>query len=386
MRHKIAIFFTLLMSSGATMAQSDAMQQVEMKGSKGSALTGEVLATFEQPWAMTFLPDGHSLVTEKAGGLWLLDEDQQKRFEVSNVPEVTARGQGGLGDVIIHPDFASNNTVYVSYVERDPEDDAYSGAVIERATLSITGNGASLSDRKIIWRQSPKITGNGHYSHRMVFSPDGYLFITSGERQKFTPSQNMAMNLGKILRLNDDGSVPKDNPFYDNGGVTAQIWTLGHRNPLGIDFDAQGNLWAHEMGPRHGDELNIIERARNYGYPMVSQGDHYSGVKIPNHEDYPIFKAPELAWVPAISPAGFIIYQGDLHSGWTGNGFIGGLSSKALIRVTYGKNEKGEWDVQEAERYEWGERVREVEQDDAGNIYVLEDGDSGRLIKVHKSG
>lgn len=386
MRHKIAIFFTLLMSSGATMAQSDAMQQVEMKGSKGSALTGEVLATFEQPWAMTFLPDGHSLVTEKTGGLWLLDEDQQKRFEVSNVPEVTARGQGGLGDVIIHPDFASNNTIYVSYVERDPEDDAYSGAVIERATLSITGNGASLSDRKIIWRQSPKITGNGHYSHRMVFSPDGYLFITSGERQKFTPSQNMAMNLGKILRLNDDGSVPKDNPFYDNGGVTAQIWTLGHRNPLGIDFDAQGNLWAHEMGPRHGDELNIIERARNYGYPMVSQGDHYSGVKIPNHEDYPIFKAPELAWVPAISPAGFIIYQGDLHSGWTGNGFIGGLSSKALIRVTYGKNEKGEWDVQEAERYEWGERVREVEQDDAGNIYVLEDGDSGRLIKVHKSG
>ncbi len=284
------------------------------------------------------------------------------------------------------PDFASNNTVYVSYVERDPEDDAYSGAVIERATLSITNNGASLSDREIIWRQSPKITGNGHYSHRMVFSPDGYLFITSGELQKFTPSQNMAMNLGKILRLNEDGSVPQDNPFYDNGGVTAQIWTLGHRNPLGIDFDAQGNLWAHEMGPRHGDELNIIERARNYGYPMVSQVDHYSGVKIPNHEDYPIFKAPELAWVPAISPPGFIIYQGDLHSGWTGNGFIGGLSSKALIRVTYGKNEKDEWDVQEAERYEWGERVREVEQDSEGNIYVLEDGDSGRLIKVHKSG
>ena len=385
MRHRIALFFALLLTSGATMAQSGAMQQVEMKGSKGSALTGEVLATFEQPWAMTFLPDGHSLVTEKTGGLWLLDENQQKRFKVSNVPEVTARGQGGLGDIIIHPDFTSNNIIYVSYVERDPKDDAYSGAVIERATLTVTGSSASLSDREIIWRQSPKITGNGHYSHRMVFSPDGYLFITSGERQKFTPSQNMAMNLGKILRLNDDGSVLEDNPFYDNGGVTAQIWTLGHRNPLGIDFDAQGNLWAHEMGPRHGDELNIIERARNYGYPMVSQGDHYSGVKIPNHEDYPVFKAPQLAWVPAISPAGFTIYKGDLHSDWTGNGFIGGLSSKALVRVTFGKNEKGEWDVQEAERYEWGERVREVEQDDKGNIYVLEDGDSGRLIKVHKA-
>jgi len=385
MRHKIVFIITLIATSLGAFAQTGSSEQVQMKGSGGTSLVGNVMASFDQPWAMAFLPDGHSLVTEKAGKMWLLDENQQKRFSVTNVPDVTARGQGGLGDVITHPEFATNNTIYVSYIERDPQDDAYSGAVIERAKLNISDSGASLSERELIWRQSPKMTGNGHYSHRMAFSPDGYLFITSGERQKFTPAQNMAMNLGKILRLNADGSAPKDNPFYGNGSVTQQIWTLGHRNPLGIDFDEQGNLWAHEMGPQNGDELNSIERGRNYGYPMVSQGDHYSGVKIPNHEDYPVFKAPELAWVPAISPAGFIIYKGELYSDWTGNGFIGGLSSKALVRVVFNQDDECEWNVEEAERYEWGKRVREVEQDDKGNIYVLEDKEGGRLIKLEQS-
>jgi glucose/arabinose dehydrogenase len=379
---KAALLVTLFTTSFFTFAQSDSPEQIEMNGSNGSTVMGSIQATFDSPWAMTFLPDGHSLVTEKAGALWLLDENQQKRFEVSNVPSVTARGQGGLGDVIVHPDFASNSTIYISYIERDEKDDAFSGAVIERATLSVTDSGARLSDRELIWRQSPKMTGNGHYSHRMAFSPGGHLFITSGERQKFTPAQNMAMNLGKVVRLNEDGSVPQDNPFYGQGSVTEQIWTLGHRNPLGIDFDEQGNLWVHEMGPRHGDELNIIEKGRNYGYPTVSQGDHYSGVKIPNHEDIPVFKSPELAWVPAISPAGFIIYKGDKFSDWEGNGFIGGLSSKALVRVAFNKDDKGKWKVEEAERYEWGKRVREVEQDSMGNIYVLEDKEGGRLIKL----
>ncbi|MCZ8529064.1 PQQ-dependent sugar dehydrogenase [Alteromonas sp. PRIM-21] len=382
MSRNAALLVMLFATSFFTFAQPNLSKQIDMKGSNGSSVKGSVQATFESPWAMTFLPDGHSLVTEKAGTLWLLDENQQKRFSVSNVPNVTARGQGGLGDVIIHPDFASNNTIYISYIERDEKDDAFSGAVIERATLSVSDNGAKLSDRTLIWRQSPKVTGNGHYSHRMAFSPDGYLFITSGERQKFTPAQNMAMNLGKVVRLNEDGSVPEDNPFYGQGSVTEQIWTLGHRNPLGIDFDEQGNLWVHEMGPRHGDELNLIEKARNYGYPTVSQGDHYSGVKIPNHEDIPIFKSPELAWVPAISPAGFIIYKGDKFSDWKGNGFIGGLSSKALVRVAFNKDDEGKWKVEEAERYEWGKRVREVEQDSMGNIYVLEDKEGGRLIKL----
>ena len=383
-RQKITLLITMLATSFVALAQSDLPVKVEMKGSKGTIIVGEAIASFNNPWAMAFLPDGHSLVTEKAGTLWLLDKSQQKRFAVTGTPDVTARGQGGLGDVIVHPDFKTNSTIYISYIERDPKDDPYSGAVIERATLTISDSGANLSDRELIWHQSPKVTGNGHYSHRMVISPDGYLFITSGDRQKFTPAQNMAMNLGKILRLNADGSVPQDNPFYGNGSVTEQIWTLGHRNPLGIDFDEQGNLWSHEMGPRHGDELNIIEKARNYGYPIVSQGDHYSGVKIPNHEEFPIYKAPENAWVPAISPAGFIIYKGDLHKDWKGNGFIGGLSSEALVRVTFSQDGQ-KWSVEEAERYEWGKRVREVEQDDMGNIYVLEDKEGGRLIKLQPS-
>jgi glucose/arabinose dehydrogenase len=383
-RQKITLLITMLATSFVALAQSDLPVKVEMKGSKGTIIDGEAIASFNNPWAMAFLPDGHSLVTEKAGTLWLLDKNQQKRFAVTGTPDVTARGQGGLGDVIVHPDFKTNSTIYISYIERDPKDDAYSGAVIERATLTISDSGANLSDRELIWHQSPKVTGNGHYSHRMVISPDGYLFITSGDRQKFTPAQNMAMNLGKILRLNADGSVPQDNPFYGNGSVTEQIWTLGHRNPLGIDFDEQGNLWSHEMGPRHGDELNVIEKARNYGYPIVSQGDHYSGVKIPNHEEFPIYKAPVNAWVPAISPAGFIIYKGDLHKDWKGNGFIGGLSSEALVRVTFSQDGQ-KWSVEEAERYEWGKRVREVEQDDMGNIYVLEDKEGGRLIKLQPS-
>ncbi|AMJ87739.1 MULTISPECIES: PQQ-dependent sugar dehydrogenase [Alteromonas] len=383
-RQKITLLITMLATSFVALAQSDLPVKVEMKGSKGTIIVGEAIASFNNPWAMAFLPDGHSLVTEKAGTLWLLDKSQQKRFAVTGTPDVTARGQGGLGDVIVHPDFKTNSTIYISYIERDPKDDPYSGAVIERATLTISDSGANLSDRELIWHQSPKVTGNGHYSHRMVISPDGYLFITSGDRQKFTPAQNMAMNLGKILRLNADGSVPQDNPFYGNGSVTEQIWTLGHRNPLGIDFDEQGNLWSHEMGPRHGDELNVIEKARNYGYPIVSQGDHYSGVKIPNHEEFPIYKAPVNAWVPAISPAGFIIYKGDLHKDWKGNGFIGGLSSEALVRVTFSQDGQ-KWSVEEAERYEWGKRVREVEQDDMGNIYVLEDKEGGRLIKLQPS-
>ena len=380
-RQKLNLLFTILTTSFVASAQSELPTQIDMKGSKGTTLVGEAITSFENPWAMAFLPDGHSLVTEKAGTLWLLDKNQQKRFAVTGTPNVKARGQGGLGDVIVHPDFKTNSTIYISYIERDPKDDAYSGAVIERATLNVSDSGASLAGRELIWHQSPKVTGNGHYSHRMAFSPDGYLFITSGDRQKFTPAQNMAMNLGKILRLNADGSVPQDNPFYGNGSVTEQIWTLGHRNPLGIDFDEQGNLWSHEMGPRHGDELNVIEKARNYGYPVVSQGDHYSGVKIPNHEDYPIYKAPENAWVPAISPAGFIIYKGDMYKDWKGNGFIGGLSSEALVRVTFSQDGQ-KWNVEEAERYEWGKRVREVEQDNKGNIYVLEDKEGGRLIKL----
>jgi glucose/arabinose dehydrogenase len=377
------IRFSLAGLLAAAPTLSMAQDKVVMQGTDNTTIYGEVLATFTMPWAMALLPNGQGLVTERTGALWLIDESGKKQFQVSNVPSVDARGQGGLGDIIVHPDFADNGVVFLSYVERDPKDDEFSGALVERATLTITANSATLNQREVVWTQTPKTTGNGHYGHRLAVSPDGYLFITSGERQKFTPAQNMAMNLGKVVRINQDGSVPKDNPFYGNGEVTNQIWTLGHRNPLGIDFDAKGKLWVHEMGPRHGDELNLIERGRNYGYPVVSQGDHYSGVTIPNHEEIPLYYSPIADWVPAISPAGFIIYKGEKFADWTGNGFIGSLSAQALVRVSFFTNDsRPTLDAKEAARYEWGSRVREIEQSAGGDIYVLEDGSSGRLLKL----
>jgi glucose/arabinose dehydrogenase len=221
------------------------------------------------------------------------------------------------------------------------------------------------------------VTDDGHYGHRMAFDVDGYLFISSGERQKFVPAQQMNGNLGKIVRLRGDGSVPEDNPFYDQGDVTAQIWSLGHRNPLGLAFDAQGRLWNTEMGPRHGDELNLVVRGANYGYPVVSEGDHYSGEEIPDHDTHPEFEAPKVAWVPTIAPAGLIFYSGEMFPRWQGSALIPGLASAAIIRVEIdGDN------AREADRYVMGNRIREVEQGPDGAVWVLEDRDGGRLLKL----
>jgi len=370
----------------------------DIVSTNGTAIKGTALETFSNPWAMTFLPDGRALVTEKGGNIWLVGTDGRKLGEISGAPRVSARGQGGLGDVILHPDFATNGVVYLSFVERDPGDDSLSGAAVQRATLTLAQNGGSLGGGEIIWRQVPKVTGNGHYGHRMAFSPDGYLFITSGERQKFTPAQNMAMNLGKVVRLTDSGDVPADNPFVGQGGITEEIWSLGHRNPLGIDFDASGQLWVHEMGPRHGDELNRIVRAENYGYPEVSEGSHYSGEPIPSHATNPAFENPAKAWVPAISPAGFEIYDGSDFPAWNGDGLIGGLSSRAVIRVSFemaatdntgaaaGQIDTKETIAREAERYSWGVRIREIEQGPNGEVFVLEDGSNGRLVRLEPAG
>ena len=191
----------------------------------------------------------------------------------------------------------------------------------------------------------------------------------------------MKANLGKLIRLEDDGSVPSDNPFVDQGGVAAQVWSLGDRNPLGLAFAADGKLWVHEMGPRGGDELNLIVRGANYGYPIVSDGDHYNFRDIPDHHTRPEFEAPKVTWTPVISPAGFIIYSGDLFPAWKGSGFIGGLSSEALIRVTF----DGET-AKEAERFDMGERIREVEQGPDGAIWLLEDGSDARLLKLTPRG
>ena len=334
----------------------------------------EPVATFDEPWAMAFLPDGRLLVTEKAGRLFVVTGEGQ-RAPVNGVPEVAYGGQGGLGDVALHPGFEDNSTVYLSYAEAGEEERR--GAAVARGTLRLDEDGGELVDVEVVWRQVPKVSGRGHYGHRLLFSADGYLFISSGDRQKFDPAQDMEANLGKILRLHDDGSVPADNPFVDRGGVAAEIWSLGHRNPLGIAFDLQGRLWNTEMGPRGGDELNLVIRGRNYGYPIVSNGRHYSGLNIPDHDTRPDFEAPKTWWTPVISPAGLMFYSGELFADWLGNALIPGLSSQALVRVAVDGDS-----AREIERYEMDQRIRAAVQGPAGAIWLLEDGSRGRLLKL----
>jgi len=340
------------------------------------------VANFNEPWAMTFLPDGRLLVTEKRGKLYIVTQDGQKSRPVEDTPNVAYRGQGGLGDVVLHPDYANNGLVYLSYAE--PGVGNVRGAAVARGRLEIGERDSYFAGAEVVWRQNPKVTDDGHYGHRMAFDADGYLFISSGERQKFVPAQQMNGNLGKIVRLRDDGSVPDDNPFYSTGNpfygsrdVTAQIWSLGHRNPLGLAFDAQGRLWNTEMGPLHGDELNLVKKGANYGYPVVSEGNHYSGEEIPNHDTHPEFEAPKVAWVPTIAPGGLIFYSGALFPQWQGSALIPGLASAAIIRVEI----DGET-AREAERFVMGNRIRELEQGPDGALWVLEDGDGGRLLKL----
>ncbi|MCK0538089.1 PQQ-dependent sugar dehydrogenase [Alcanivorax quisquiliarum] len=328
------------------------------------------VARFDSPWAMTFLPDGRLLVTEMAGELQLYDIDNDHTGTITGVPEVEHVAQGGLGDVVLHPDFEDNKLVYISFVEAD---ESGLGAAVARAELALDDEGGgALENLEVIWRQTPKKSGDGHFGYRIAFDDDGMLWISSSERKEFDPAQDMNTNLGKIVRLNDDGSVPEDNPFADQGDIAAQIWSLGHRNILGMAFDADGRLWAHEMGPKDGDELNLIERGGNYGYPLVSNGNHYDDTPIPDHSTRPEFNAPVITWTPVISPAGFIIYDGDQFPDWHGSGFIGGMSSMALVRVEFdGEN------AREAERFEMQRRIREVEQGPEGAIWLLEDGTRG---------
>jgi aldose sugar dehydrogenase len=347
----------------------------------------EVVADFDEPWALAFLPDGRLLVTEKKGRLYIVAADGTKSAPVAGVPDVDYGGQGGLGDVALHPAFKSNRTIYLSYAEAGDSDTR--GAAVARAVLVEDGAAPRLDRVEVIWRQYPKVAGQGHYGHRLLFDDDGYLWVSSGERQKFTPAQDMQANLGKILRLNDDGSVPEDNPFVAAAeqaspaageNVTAQIWSLGHRNPLGLALDLDGQLWEIEMGPKGGDELNRIERGGNYGYPVVSNGDHYDGRDIPDHDTHPEFIAPALWWTPVISPGDLVILRGEGFAGWRGNALAAGLSSKAIIRIELDGDS-----AREVARYPMGARMRAIGEAADGTLWALEDerdDSEGRLLKL----
>ena len=351
----------------------------------------EPIASFDEPWALAFLPDGRMLVTEKKGNLLIVTQQGDLSKKVGGVPDVDYGGQGGLGDVALHPKFAENRLVYLSFVEGGPG--GTRGAAVVRGVLEESEDGAELSNVELIWRQYPKVFGYGHYGHRLLFDRDGYLWISSGERQKFTPAQDMQSNLGKILRLQDDGSSPRDNPFVDHPsrdafmddiGVYEDIWSLGHRNLLGLAFDPAGRLWEVEMGPKGGDELNLIKRAADYGYPVVSNGDHYDGREIPDHRTRPEFEEPAVTWTPVISPGNLMFYRGKLFTDWVGDALIAGLSAQAIIRVEL----QGE-SAREVERYAMGARIRAVVEGPDGAIWVLEDerGEStGRLLKLTPNG
>ncbi len=340
----------------------------------------QVMGKFDEPWAMTFLPGGKSaLISEKRGKL-LLWEVGGRKLEVAGLPTVAYGGQGGMGDVILGPDFATSKIIFLSWVEAGA--DGTYGAVVASARLEDIGSGVAvpaLKGLKVIWKQSPMVSGKGHYGNRLAVSPDAkYLFIASGERQKFDPAQDMNSNLGKIIRLNIDGSTPTDNPFYDAAKpVQSQIWSLGHRNPLGIAFDDAGQLWNQEMGPQGGDELNLVLPMKNYGYPVVSNGDHYDGRDIPDHKPSDGFEPPKLFWNPVISPAGLMYYNGDLFPDWKGSLFIGGLSSEALIRVKVNGQA-----ATKADQFPMGNRIREIEQGPDGSVWVMEDGNGARLLKL----
>lgn len=347
----------------------------------------EPITRFDEPWAMAFLPDGRMLVTEKKGSVRIVTQDGQKSRAIRGVPDVDYGGQGGLGDIALHPDFAENKIIYLSYVESGPGDTR--GAAVARGVLNEGERSARLSDVQVIWRQYPKVLGRGHYSHRLLFDQEGFLWISSGDRQKFTPAQDMQSNIGKIIRLNDDGSIPEDNPFVDylsneplvdDEGVYGEVWSLGHRNPLGMAFDLEGNLWDVEMGPAGGDELNLVKRAANYGYPTVSNGDHYDGREIPDHDTRPEFEKPAIWWTPVISPGNMIVCEGKQFADWRGDALIAGLSSRAIIRIELDGDS-----AKEVERYDMGERIRSVVEGPEGALWVLEDelgGSPGRLLKL----
>lgn len=341
-----------------------------------------VIADFDSPWAMTFLADGRALVTEKKGEMILFDPKNGTKIPVAGIPAVDSAGQGALMDVVLSPTFGTDKAVYFSFSE---ERDGLKGVALAKGAFNQASDGTTRLDGvQVIFRANPYVTGNGHYSGRIAFSPDGkYLFFTNGERQKFDPAQDPKATLGKVLRLNPDGTPAAGNPLAAKG-FNPTIWSYGHRNLLGIAFDKDGRLWEQEMGPKGGDEVNLIKPGLNYGYPKVSNGDHYDGRDIPDHKAGDGYEAPKLSWNPVISPGGLIHYSGDLFPQWKDSLFIGGLSSQSLVRVKL----DGET-AEKADQWDMGARIREVEQGPDGALWLLEDGDDGsqgRMLKLTPAG
>jgi aldose sugar dehydrogenase len=369
--------------------------------------TASTIATFDNPWALAFLPGTDiAVVTEKPGRLWLVDVKNGQKQPVSGAPTVVYRGQGGLLDVVLSPGFRSDQLVYLTYSEPSPG--GGSGLALARARLVRGTGGARLEGLQLLWHD-PAGGQGGQFGGIVVFAPDGKsLFLSSGDRQRFTPAQEPGQPLGKILHLTLDGKSAPGNPWAGRTGAPtvtitdppedteaakqaagramkwpgpnltpAETWTLGHRCPYGLAFTADGRLWETEMGPRGGDELNLITAGRNYGWPLVSEGKNYDGVPIPPHSSRPDIVAPKLYWVPSISPTSLVIYSGNMFPQWKGDGLIGSLSGEVLVHVRIRGDQ-----ASKVEEWDMGHRIRFVGEGPDGAVYLLEDESGARLLRL----
>ncbi|UBQ08334.1 PQQ-dependent sugar dehydrogenase [Zymomonas mobilis] len=358
------------------------------------------IAQFNHPMAMSFLPDGTLLVAEKSGQLKLWHPDN-KIGVIRNLPDVVSNGQGGLLDIAPHPDFEKNHLIYLSWTESEKllkekaalrngesvddlsgEDKSAMGAVIGRAELVCDNKGGGrLAGLSVIWRQEPKTEGDVNFGARMTFAPDKSLFISSGDRSQPAAAQDMSINLGKIVRITDIGRIPADNPFNGSSFLKSQIWTSGHRNPLGMAFSPDGRLWENEIGQNGGDKLNLIQKGANYGWPIVTAAAEPSSstATMPTH---PEFTKPKWSWSTSLVPSSLLFYTGNLFPEWKGNAFIGGLASQMLVRMEI-KGDK----VREADRWPMGHPVRDVAQGSDGALWVLyDDNKGGKLIRLAPPG
>lgn len=336
----------------------------------------EIVSGLNHPWGMAFLPDGRALITERNDGtVRILQKDNTLSPPLEGTPETFNKGQGGMLDVALDPNFENNRLVYLSYAQPGESNTA----------STALGRGRLTKDRienfEVIFVQKPKVEGPNHFGGRIEFADDGNLFLTLGERFKFEPAQDLSDHLGTVVRIKHDGSIPGDNPFVNDPNSEGEIWSYGHRNIEAAAIDPQtGKLWVVEMGPKGGDELNQAEAGKNYGWPVVSWGNNYDGTKIPEPPTHPKFADAKIHWTPVISPSGMIFYSGEVFPAWKNNAFVGGLTATGLVILRInGEN------AEEIGRIPLGARIRDVNQGPDGALYVLTDQSDGKLWRLSPS-
>jgi glucose/arabinose dehydrogenase len=366
----VAVASAVFLSQTACGAENPSTVQTQ----SGPIAVQVVASDLDDPWALAFLPDGRMLVTQRSGQIRIVTRNGQVSAPIAGVPAVYSSGQGGLLDIALAPDFATSRLVYFSFGEPG---DGGAATAVARARFADD----RLQDTTVIFRAVPRTGGGAHFGSRLAFGRDGTLFVTTGERFQFDPAQDLSGHLGKVLRINRDGSVPADNPFVGRSGVRPEIWSYGHRNVEGAAIHPEtGKLWTHEMGPAGGDELNITEAGRNYGWPLVSWGRHYGGAAIPAPTTRPDFAQSIRHWVPVIAPSGMAFYTGDAIPQWRGNLLIGGMVARAIVRLTLNGEQ-----VTAEERISLGGRIRDVRQGPDGAVYALDES-NGTLLRLTAAG